>query len=87
MKQLFFSHNDKQEHYGIKKSSKWKSAGSVLLATLAVGAAVLVGGQTVSADENTNADAAVTTTSDTTAANSDSTVTDTGTAVENTSAD
>ena len=87
MKQLFFSHNDKQERYGLKKSSKWKSAGSVLLATLALGAGILVGGQTVSADENTNADAAVTTTSDPTTANSDSTETDTGSALENASAD
>ena len=40
-----------QERYAIKKSSKWKTAGSVLVASLIFGSSVVLNDSKVSADE------------------------------------
>ena len=57
-----------QERYAIKKSSKWKTAGSVLVASLIFGSSVVLNDSKVSADEtNTESTLSTVTTSETTA--------------------
>ena len=57
-----------QERYAIKKSSKWKTAGSVLVASLIFGSSVVLNNSKVSADEtNTESTLSTVTTSETTA--------------------
>lgn len=42
----------RSERYTIKKSAKWKTAGSVLVSSLVLGGAVFVGNSSVSAEES-----------------------------------
>ena len=57
-----------QERYAIKKSSKWKTAGSVLVASLIFGSSVVLNENKVSADEtNTESTLSTVTTGETTA--------------------
>ena len=57
-----------QERYAIKKSSKWKTAGSVLVASLIFGSSVVLNDSKVSADEtNTESTLSTVSTGETTA--------------------
>ena len=57
-----------QERYAIKKSSKWKTAGSVLVASLIFGSSVVLNENKASADEtNTESTLSTVTTGETTA--------------------
>lgn len=57
-----------QERYAIKKSSKWKTAGSVLVASLIFGSSVVLNENKASADEtNTDSTLSTVTTGETTA--------------------
>ena len=57
-----------QERYAIKKSSKWKTAGSVLVASLIFGSSVVLNNSKVSADEtNTESTLSTVSTGETTA--------------------
>ena len=57
-----------QERYAIKKSSKWKTAGSVLVASLIFGSSVILNENKASADEtNTESTLSTVTTGETTA--------------------
>ena len=57
-----------QERYAIKKSSKWKTAGSVLVASLIFGSSVVLNDNKVSADEtNTESTLSTVSTGETTA--------------------
>lgn len=57
-----------QERYSIKKSSKWKTAGSVLVASLIFGSSVVLNNSKVSADEaNTESTLSTVATGETTA--------------------
>ena len=57
-----------QERYAIKKSSKWKTAGSVLVASLIFGSSVVLNESKASADEtNTESTLSTVTTGETTA--------------------
>ena len=57
-----------QERYAIKKSSKWKTAGSVLVASLIFGSSVVLNENKASADEtNTESTFSTVTTGETTA--------------------
>lgn len=57
-----------QERYAIKKSSKWKTAGSVLVASLIFGSSVVLNENKASADEtNTESTLSTVSTGETTA--------------------
>ena len=89
-----------QERYAIKKSSKWKTAGSVLVASLIFGSSVVLNENKASADEtNTESTLSTVTTGETTAdlieesvqtedsSNSTETSTDTDTSTTTTTSD
>ena len=89
-----------QERYAIKKSSKWKTAGSVLVASLIFGSSVVLNENKASADEtNTESTLSTVTTGETTAdlieesvqtedaSNTNETSTDTDTSITTTTSD